>query len=171
MFIEIADIGYQTKESGNELNGLKSPFDKGIFYPALLNHNSLKKKENQMSFLCNSCDEKLNARYHWRGLSVVCPNCGQPTELEYRVGQNIPVMVCSTSFSEFKNTVVNEAFSETMYPVIEKLLNCSIARTKTGVKLIAEDGSTIPLETAHLEIQLNPNSQAIMYNAIMEYTR
>jgi hypothetical protein len=124
-----------------------------------------------MRFLCSNCDAKINTKHYWEGLSIVCPNCGQPTELRYRKGQNIPNTEYSISFSDFKQLLTYEPYSKEVDPVVKKLLKCSIERTETGVKLTEEDGSLIPLEVAHLEIQLDQKAQRLIYGTAMSQWR
>jgi hypothetical protein len=124
-----------------------------------------------MRFLCNNCDAKINAKHYWEGLSIVCPNCSQPTELRYRKGQSIPNTEYSISFSDFKQLLTYEPYSKAVDPVVKKLLKCSIERREANVKLIEEDGSLIPLEVAHLEIQLDPKAQRLIYGTAMSQWR
>jgi hypothetical protein len=120
-----------------------------------------------MRFLCTHCDQKLHTGHYWQGLSVTCPSCGKSTELHYREGYEIPNTEYSISFSEFKSLITYEPYSDNVDSIVKNMLNCSIQRTKTEVKLVVEDGSLIPLEAAHLEIQLNNGSQRNIYNAAM----
>jgi hypothetical protein len=124
-----------------------------------------------MRFLCNNCDAKISTEHYWEGLSVVCPNCGQPTELRYRNGQSIPNTKYSISFSQFQQLLTYEPYSKAVDPVVEKLLKCSIERTGAGVKLIDEDRSLIPLEVAHLELQLDQKAQRLIYGTAMSQWR
>jgi len=124
-----------------------------------------------MRFLCDHCDTKIHTEHFWEGLSVVCPNCGQPTELKYRNGQSIPDTGYSISFRDFKQLITYDAYAEAIDPVIQKLLKCSIERTAKGAKLMAEDGSLIPFEAAHLEIQLDPEARGVIYNTAMSQWR
>ncbi len=124
-----------------------------------------------MRFLCNHCDAKLSAKHYWEGLSIVCPSCGQITELKYRVGQSIPNTEYSISFSDFKQLLTDEAYAKAVDPLVKQLLKCSIERTEPGVKLIDEDGSFIPLEAAHLEIQLDQHAQRLIYGTAMSQWR
>ena len=118
-----------------------------------------------MRFLCRNCDARIHTRHCWEGLSIICPNCGRSTELRYREGQSIANTEYSISFSDFKQLLTYEPYAKAIDPVIKKLLKCSIERAEAGPKLVAEDGSLIPLETAHIEIQLDPGSQQTIYNA------
>jgi hypothetical protein len=124
-----------------------------------------------MRFLCNNCDAGIHTKHYWEGLSVICPNCGKATELKYRTGQRIPNTEYSISFSDFKQLLSYEAYSQAIDPIIKKFLECSIERTESGVKLVEEDGSFIPFEAAHLEIQLDHETQQIIYNAAMNLWR
>jgi hypothetical protein len=110
-------------------------------------------------------------KHYWEGLSIICPNCGRPTELRYREGQSIPNTEYSISFSDFKQLLTYEPYSQAIDPVVRKLLKCSIDRTEAAVKLVEEDGSLIPLEAAHLQIQLDPEAQRTIYNAAMNLWR
>ncbi len=87
------------------------------------------------------------------------------------MGQSIPWTGTSVTFSDFEQLLTDQAYSEGIYPLVKEILGCSIERTETGVKLVDEDGSLIPLEVAHLEIQLNPESQGRIYNAAMNLWR
>jgi hypothetical protein len=120
-----------------------------------------------MRFLCNNCEAKISTKHFWEEFSIICPNCGKSTELKYRVGQSIPWFECDITFSDFKQLLTNRAYSKTVDPVIKELLGCSIERTEMGVKLIGEDGSLIPLEVAHVEIQLDSAAQILIYNTAM----
>jgi hypothetical protein len=124
-----------------------------------------------MRFLCNNCDQEIQANHYWKGMSIACPSCGKSTELEYREGQKIPNIGYSMSFSDFKQLLSYEPYSKTIHPIVEKLLKCSIKRTKIGIELVAEDGSLIPLEVAHFEIQMNDSSRGEVYNAAMSQWR
>ena len=62
-------------------------------------------------------------------------------------------------------------YAKAIDPIVKKLLKCSIERIEKGVKLVGEDGSFIPLEVAHLEIQLDRDSQHIIYGAAMSHWR
>ena len=128
-------------------------------------------EERKMRFLCNHCDEKLEAKHYWEGMSITCPNCGKPTELKYRLGQKIPNTEYSISFRDFKQLMTYQPYAKAIDPIVKKLLKCSIERTETGVKFVAEDGSFIPLEVAHLEIQLDRDSQQTIYRAAMSQWR
>lgn len=120
-----------------------------------------------MRFLCNHCDQKLHTKHYWQGLSVTCPSCCKTTELHYREGHEIPNTEYSISFSEFKSLITYEPYSDNVDSIVKNMLNCSIQRTNTEVKLVVEDGSLIPLEAAHFEIQLNNSAQRDIYNAAM----
>ena len=120
-----------------------------------------------MRFICNHCDQKLHTQHYWQGLFVTCPSCGKSTELSYREGQNIPNTEYSLSYSDFKQLIAYEPYSTAINSNVEKFLNCSVQRTEKGAKLIAKDGSLIPLEVAHFEIQFDSNSQRNIYNAAM----
>jgi hypothetical protein len=124
-----------------------------------------------MRFLCNHCDQKLATKHYWEGMSITCPSCGKPTELRYREGQIIPDIGYSISFSDFKQLLTYEPYAKAIDPIVKKLLKCSIERTEKGVKLVAEDGSLIPLEVVHLEIQFDRDSQRIIYGAAMDQWR
>ncbi|MEP7133938.1 MAG: hypothetical protein ABI904_03295 [Chloroflexota bacterium] len=87
------------------------------------------------------------------------------------MGQSIPNIEYSISFSDFKQLLTYEPYSAAVDPVIKKLLNCSIERMELGVKLVEEDGSLIPLEVAHLEIQLDHEAQRLIYNTAMSQWR
>ena len=104
-------------------------------------------------------------------MSVICPGCGNVTELNYREGQKIPNTEYSISFSDFKRLVTYEPYYKVIDPIVEKILNCSVERTETSVKLVAEDGSLIPLEVAHFEIQFHPGFQRSIYGAAMSLWR
>ncbi|MBC7877146.1 MAG: hypothetical protein H7Y59_08260 [Anaerolineales bacterium] len=120
-----------------------------------------------MRFLCDHCDQKLHSGHYWGGISITCPNCGKSTGLSYREGQSIPNTEYSLSFNDFKQLLTSEPYSTAIDSIVEKSLNCSIKRTEAGIKLVAEDGSLIPLQVAHFEIQFNINSQRDIYNAAM----
>jgi hypothetical protein len=124
-----------------------------------------------MRFLCNNCDQKLHTKHYWEGMSINCPSCGKPTELRYREGQEIPNTEYSISFRDFKQLLTYQPYSKAIDPIVEKLLQCSIERTENGVKIVSEDGSLIPSEVAHLEIQFDPDSQRIIYGAAMDQWR
>ena len=124
-----------------------------------------------MRFLCNDCNQELQTKHYWAGMTVTCPNCDNATELSYRKGQKIPDTEYSIAFSDFKHLVSYEPYSKKIDPILEKLLNCSVERSESGIKLIAADGSLIPLETAHLEIQHNPSSQRGIYGVAMSLWR
>lgn len=124
-----------------------------------------------MRFFCNHCDARITTKHYWEGLSIICPNCGQSTRLKYRAGQSIPGIGCSITFIDFEQLLTEKAYSEVMDPLVEKLLGCSIERTETGVKLVEDDGSFIPLEVAHVELQLDPEAQGQIYNAAMSMWR
>jgi phage FluMu protein Com len=119
-----------------------------------------------MRFRCNHCNQKIHANHYWSGMSVTCPSCGRTTELKYRAGQEIPNTEYSISFSEFKQ-LFHETNLEAIYPIVEKILKCWVERSEVGIKLVATDGSLIPLEVAHFEIQMNSESQYKIYNAAM----
>jgi hypothetical protein len=87
------------------------------------------------------------------------------------MGQNILWFQCDITFNDFKQLLAGESSLETIEPVVKELLGCSIERTELGVKLIAADGSFIPLEVAHLQLQFNPQAQALIYNAAMNLWR
>jgi hypothetical protein len=125
----------------------------------------------EMRFLCNNCDQKLHTKHFWVGMSVTCPSCGKQTELSYREGQEIPNIEYSISFRAFKQLLTDAPYSKAIDPIVKKLLGCSIQRTEAGVKLVGEDGSLIPLEVAHLEIQSDRDSQRIIYGAAMDQWR
>lgn len=120
-----------------------------------------------MRFLCNHCDQKIHANHYWKGMSVTCPGCGRSTELRYREDQDIPNTEYSTSFSDFKQ-LFDDISSEAIHSIMEDVLHCSVARTESGVKVIAQDGSLVPLEVAHFEIQMNSDYQRKIYNAAMD---
>ena len=124
-----------------------------------------------MRFLCDRCDQTLDSEHYWKGMIVTCPRCGESTMLSYREGQKIPNTKYSISFSDFKHLVTYEPYSKAVDPIIEKLLNCSVERTEKSVSLVAEDGSLIPLEVAHFEIQLNHKSQRTLYGVAMSQWR
>jgi hypothetical protein len=124
-----------------------------------------------MRFLCNNCDQKLHTKHYWEGLTITCPNCGKSTELRYRKGQEIPSTEYSISFSGFKQLLTYKPYAKAIDPIVKKLLNCSIERTERAVKLVGEDGSLIPLEVAHFEIQLDRDSRHIIYGAAMSQWR
>ena len=124
-----------------------------------------------MRFLCDNCDVKINTSHSWEGLSVVCPNCDQHIELQYRKGQRISNTEYSISFSDFKHLLTYESYAKAVDPVVKNLLKCLIERTGTRVRLIAEDGSLIPLEVAHLEIQFDRMAQQLIYNTAMSQWR
>ena len=60
---------------------------------------------------------------------------------------------------------------EAVDPLVKELLGCSIERTETGLRLVDEDGSLIPLEAAHLEIQSNDEMRGRIYNVAMNLWR
>src|SRR5262245_56301327 len=124
-----------------------------------------------MRFLCNHCDQKLHTKHYWEGMSILCPSCGKSTELKYRTGQSIPEIGYSITFRELRQLLTDEAYSKDIDPIVEKLLNCSVDRSGSRVRLAAEDGSLIPMEIAHLEIQSNSDSQRVMYGAAMDQWR
>ena len=124
-----------------------------------------------MRFLCNNCDAKISTKYCWEGLSITCPACGKPTELRHRRDEGTSGIAYSITFSDFKQLLSREPYFTKVDPVVKEFLKCSIERTETGVKLIEEDGSLIPLEVAHLEIQFNPNFQRSIYNIAMSLWR
>lgn len=124
-----------------------------------------------MRFFCNHCDARISTDHYWEGLSVLCPNCGKSTELKYRLGQNIPWTGYSVTFSSFKQLLTYKPYYESVDSLVMELLGCSIERTETEVRLVDKDGSLIPLEVAHLEIQLNPESRGRIYNAAMSLWR
>ena len=124
-----------------------------------------------MRFFCNNCDQKLHTKHYWEGMFITCPNFGKSTELRYREGQEIPSIEYSISFRDFKQLLTHEPYAKAIDPIVEKLLQCSIERREKGVKLVSEDGSLIPLEVAHLEIQFNRDSQRIIYGAAMDQWR
>jgi predicted RNA-binding Zn-ribbon protein involved in translation (DUF1610 family) len=125
----------------------------------------------KMRFFCNNCNQKIHASHYWEGMSVTCPSCGKSTELRYREGQKIPNTEYSISFRDFRHLLVDKTYSKALSPIIEKLLGCSVKRTEAGVELVAKDGSLIPLEVAHFEIQTNSNSQRVIYGAAMSQWR
>jgi hypothetical protein len=124
-----------------------------------------------MRFICHHCDQQIHASHVWEGLSVNCPACGSTTELKYRVGQEIPEMGYSLSFRDFKQLVTDKAYTMTIHPLVKGFLNCSVERAKGSVRLTAQDGSLIPLEAAHFEIQGNNESQRKIYDAAMDLWR
>jgi len=124
-----------------------------------------------MRFLCNHCDQKIHANHYWTGMSVTCPGCGKVTELGYRLDQPIPYTEFNVKFSDFKHLILDGVYSEGIHPLVEELLGCSVQRTETGIVLAAEDGSLIPLEVAHLEIQMNTVSRGKLYSAAMNLWR
>jgi hypothetical protein len=124
-----------------------------------------------MRFLCNHCEQKLHTKHYWEGMSITCPSCDKPTELIYRKGQEIPNTEYSISFSDFKQLLTYQPYAKAIDPIVEKPLKCSIKRPEKGIKLVEEDGSLVPLEVAHLEIQFDPDAQRIIYGAAMDQWR
>lgn len=77
----------------------------------------------------------------------------------------------SISYSDFKQLLTDKAYTKTIHPLVKGFLNCSVERAEDSARLIAQDGSLIPLEVAHLEIQGNRESQRQIYNAAMDLWR
>ena len=124
-----------------------------------------------MRFICNSCKQKIDCGPYWEGMSITCPGCDKITELTYKEGQKIPNTEYSISFADFKQLLTYEPYSELIHPLVQKHLRYSIERSNGSVKLVAEDGSLIPLETAHLEIQLKSGPQREIYGTAMSLWR
>ncbi|MFI0416540.1 MAG: hypothetical protein ACH255_20670 [Candidatus Thiodiazotropha sp.] len=124
-----------------------------------------------MRFICNNCRKKIDCGPYWEGMSITCPGCNEITELTYKEGQKIQNTEYSISFTDFKQLLSYEPYSEIIHPLVKKYLRCSIERSNGCVKLVAEDNSLIPLESAHLEIQLNSGQQREIYGAAMSLWR
>jgi hypothetical protein len=75
------------------------------------------------------------------------------------------------TFSNFKQLLTYPAYFEAVDPLVKELLGCSIERMETAVRLVDEDGSLIPLEAAHLEIQSNDEMRGRIYNVAMDLWR
>jgi hypothetical protein len=71
------------------------------------------------------------------------------------------------TFSDFKQLLTYGPYSEVVDPLVKELLGCAIERSEMGVRLVDEDGSLIPFEAAHLEIQSNDETQGHIYNIAM----
>ena len=75
------------------------------------------------------------------------------------------------SFRDFVGLLNDKGWREETHPLIEQLLGCLIQQHGDSFILRAKNGTYIPYEVAHLQIQAHSASQGQLYQLAMSLWR